>query len=218
MLMEKERNLVVEYGQKMVTQHLTNGTGGNISIFDPEKKLVALSPSGMDYFKTKPEDVVILNLEGEIVDGERKPSSEKDLHIEMYKKFPWVTSVVHTHSMYCTVFACLGMPLKSVHYILSDAGTDVVPVTPYKTYGTKELAIAAAESIGDSKATILANHGMLAIGKDIKDAFGVASSCEWIAEIQWRTMAIGTPNILDRDEMEFVMKKFNTYGQVKESK
>ena len=168
--------------------------------------------------KSKPEDVVILNLEGEIVDGERKPSSEKDLHIEMYKKFPWVTSVVHTHSMYCTVFACLGMPLKSVHYILADAGTDVVPVTPYKTYGTKELAIAAAESIGDSKATILANHGMLAIGKDIKDAFGVASSCEWIAEIQWRTMAIGTPNILDRDEMEFVMKKFNTYGQVKESK
>ena len=133
MLMEKERNLVVEYGQKMVTQHLTNGTGGNISIFDPEKKLVALSPSGMDYFKTKPEDVVILNLEGEIIDGERKPSSEKDLHIEMYKKFPWVTSVVHTHSMYCTVFACLGMPLKSVHYILADAGTDVVPVTPYKT-------------------------------------------------------------------------------------
>ena len=81
MLMEKERNLIVEYGKKLITENLTSGTGGNISIYDPEQGLFAISPSGIDYFETRPEDVVVMNLDGEIVEGDRKPSSEKDLHI-----------------------------------------------------------------------------------------------------------------------------------------
>ena len=123
MLMEKERNLIVEYGKKLITENLTDGTGGNISIYDPEQGLMAISPSGIDYFKTNPEDVVIMNLDGEIIDGDKKPSSEKDLHIEMYKLKPEVRSVVHTHSMFCTVMACLQEPIHAVHYVLADAGT-----------------------------------------------------------------------------------------------
>lgn len=218
MLMEKERNLIVEYGKKLITENLTSGTGGNISIYDPEQGLFAISPSGIDYFETRPEDVVVMNLDGEIVDGDRKPSSEKDLHIEMYKIKPEIRSVVHTHSMYCTVLSCLNMPIKSVHYVLADAATDIVPVAPYVTYGTKDLALAAADTIGDAKACLLANHGMLAVGKDVGDAFGVARECEWVSEIQWRTMAVGTPNILTREQMEVVMEKFKTHGQVKEKK
>lgn len=213
--MEKERNLVVEYGKKLVTENLTDGTGGNISIYDPEQGLMCISPSGMDYFSIKPEDVVVMNLDGEIVDGDKKPSSEKDLHIQMYKHKPGMTAAVHTHSMFCTVLACLGEPICSVHYVLADAATDVVPVTPYLTYGSKELAVAAAETIGDAKATLLANHGFISVGKDINDAFGIARECEWVAQIQWRCKSVGTPNILSREEMEKVMIKFQSHGQVK---
>lgn len=216
MLMERERNLVVEYGKKLITENLTSGTGGNISIYDPEQDLMAISPSGIDYFKTLPEDIVVMNLDGEIVDGDRKPSSEKDLHIEMYRNKPEIRSVVHTHSMYCTVLACMNMPICAVHYMLADANTNIVPVAPYVTYGTKELALLAAETIGDAKACLLANHGMLAVGSDVADAFAVAKSCEWVAEIQWRTMAVGEPDILSKEQMDVVIKKFRTYGQVKE--
>lgn len=218
MLMEKERNLVVEYGKKLVTENLTDGTGGNISIYDPEQGLMCISPSGMDYFSIKPEDVVVMNLDGEIVDGDKKPSSEKDLHIQMYKHKPGMTAAVHTHSMFCTVLACLGEPIYSVHYVLADAATDVVPVTPYLTYGSKELAVAAAETIGDAKATLLANHGFISVGKDINDAFGIARECEWVAQIQWRCNCVGKPNILSRKELEKVMIKFQSHGQVKKDK
>ena len=218
MLMEKERNLVVEYGKKLITENLTDGTGGNISIYDPETGLMAISPSGIDYFKTNPEDVVIMNLDGEIVDGDKKPSSEKDLHIEMYKIKPEIRSVVHTYSMFCTVLACLQMPIHSVHYVLADAGTDEVPCTPYVTYGTKDLAMLAAKTIGEGKACLLGNHGMLAVGKDVGEAFMIARECEWISQIQWRCMAIGKPNILTKDEMAVVMEKFKTHGQVKKEK
>ena len=218
MLMEKERNLIVEYGKKLITENLTDGTGGNISIYDPETGYFAISPSGIDYFKTNPEDVVVMDLDGNIIDGDKKPSSEKDLHAEMYRIKPDVRSVVHTHSMFCTTLACLGEPIRSVHYVLADAATDVVPVTPYVTYGTKDLALAAAETIGDGKATLLGNHGMLAVGKDLPEAFSIARECEWIAQIQWRCMAVGKANILPRDEMERVMEKFKTHGQPKTKK
>lgn len=218
MLMEKERNLIVEYGKKLITENLTDGTGGNISLYDPEKGLMAISPSGIDYFKTNPEDVVIMNLDGEIVDGDRKPSSEKDLHIEMYKIKPEITSVVHTHSMFCTVMACLQEPIHSVHYVLADAGTNEVPCTPYVTYGTKDLAMLAADTIGDGKACLLGNHGMLAVGKDVAEAFMIARECEWISQIQWRCMAVGKPNILTKEEMDVVMEKFKTHGQPKKEK
>lgn len=213
--MEKERNLIVEYGKKLITENLTDGTGGNISIYDPETGYFAISPSGIDYFKTEPEDVVIMDLDGNIIEGERKPSSEKDLHAEMYRIKPDVRSVVHTHSMYCTTLACLGEPIRSVHYVLADAGTDLVPVTPYVTYGTKDLAFAAADTIGEGKATLLGNHGMLAVGKNVAEAFMIARECEWIAQVQWRCMAVGKANILPRDEMERVMDKFKSHGQPK---
>ena len=100
MLMENERKLIVEYGKLLVTKGLTTGTGGNISIFDKEKKYFAISPSGIDYFETEPEDVVIMDLDGKVVEGERKPSSEWMMHLIFYKKRDDVEAVVHTHSRF----------------------------------------------------------------------------------------------------------------------
>ncbi len=215
MLLQKEREQIVEYGKKMSAQGLSSGTSGNISIYNAEEKLMAISPSGVGYFDTKPEDIVIMDLEANVVEGDKKPSSEWALHTAMYKSKPDCRAVVHTHSMYCTVFASLRQPLRAVHYVLADAGVSVVPCAPYCTYGTPELAKAAQETIGESNAVLLANHGMLACGNSLAGAFGLASGMEFCAELQYRTMCIGEPAVLDDDEMARVIEKFKTYGQVK---
>ena len=136
MLMQEERELVVEYGKKMSAARLSTGTSGNISIYNAEKGLVAISPSGMDYFSTTPEDVVILDLDGKVVDGKRKPSSEWALHTTFYKHKPHARAVVHTHSVYCTTLAVLGEPIRAVHYVIGDAGAAEVPCAPYQLFGT----------------------------------------------------------------------------------
>ena len=214
MLLEKERKLIVEYGKMMSESGLTTGTGGNISIYIPEEAMMAISPSGIGYFDTNPEDVVIMDLDSNIIEGNRKPSSEWALHSEMYKRKPDCRSVVHTHSMYCTVFATLNQPLRAVHYIIADAGVSTVPCAPYRTFGTVELAEVAGEHIGDGDAVLLANHGMLACGTSIKNAYGLAQGLEYCAELQYRAMCIGKPVILDDEEMKNVLEKFKSYGQV----
>ena len=213
MLMKEERELVVEYGKKMSAAGLSTGTSGNISIYDSEKGLMAISPSGIDYFSTVPEDVVIMDLDANVVDGGRKPSSEWGLHTTFYKHKPHARAVVHTHSMYCTTFAVLGQPIRAVHYVIGDAGTATVPCAPYRTFGTLELAEAAMEVCGSSDAVLLGNHGLVVCGRDIKSAYGLACNMEYIAELQYRAMCIGQPNILNDQQMAEVMERFKTYGQ-----
>lgn len=213
MLMQEERELVVEYGKKMSAARLSTGTSGNISIYNAEKGLMAISPSGMDYFSTQPEDIVITDLEANIVDGNRKPSSEWALHTIFYKNKPDARAVVHTHSMFCTTFAVLGKPIEAVHYVIGDANTSVIPCAPYHTFGTVELAEEAIKICGDSNAVLLGNHGLVVCGKDIKGAFSLASNVEYIAELQYRAMGVGTPNVLSEEQMAVVMEKFKGYGQ-----
>lgn len=213
MLMQEERELIVEYGKKMSAARLSTGTSGNLSIYDPEKGLMAISPSGIDYFSTRPEDVVLMDLEARVADGARKPSSEWALHTTFYKRKPHARSVVHTHSMFCTTFAVLGQPLRAVHYVIGDAGTAEVPCAPYRTFGTPELAEAASEICGDSDAVLLGNHGLVACGRDIKSAYGLACNLEYVAELQYRAMCVGTPNVLTAGQMAEVMERFQTYGQ-----
>ena len=112
MLLQTQRELVVEYGKKLVTTGLTDGTFGNLSVFDRESGLMAISPSGMDYFLTTPADVVVTDLEGKVVEGERKPSSELDLHRLFYQRRPDVNGVVHTHSTFATVLPAWAGPLS----------------------------------------------------------------------------------------------------------
>lgn len=213
MLLQKERELVVEYGRRMSADRLSTGTSGNISIYVPERGLLAISPSGIGYFDTRPEDVVVMNLEVQIVEGTRKPSSEWALHTLFYKRKPHIRSVVHTHSMYCTTFAVLGRPLQAVHYAIADAGAAEVPCAPYFPFGTVELAKAAVETAGAGDAVLLGNHGLVACGRDIAGAYGLAVNLEYVAELQYRALCIGTPNILNQDQMADVMKRFQSYGQ-----
>lgn len=213
MLMQEERELVVEYGKKMSAARLSTGTSGNISIYNAELGLMAISPSGIDYFSTTPEDVVITDLNAKIVDGTRKPSSEWALHTSFYKRKPHARAVVHTHSVFCTTMAVLGEPIRAVHYVIGDAGAATVPCAPYQLFGTEALAEAAMDVCGDSDAVLLGNHGLVCCGKDIKSAYGLASNMEYIAELQYRAMCIGKPNVLTDEQMAEVMEKFKSYGQ-----
>lgn len=215
MLLLEERKLIVEYGKKMSAAGLSAGTSGNISIYNPEQKLMAISPSGIDYFETVPEDVVIIDLDANIVEGIRKPSSEWALHSEFYKHKPDCLAVIHAHSRFCTVFAVLNQPVRAVHYVIGDAGTATVPCAPYRTFGSMELAQEAVEVCGEGSAVLLANHGLITCGSNLKNAYGLACNMEFIAEMQYRAMSIGQPVILSDEEMDHVMDKFKSYGQVK---
>lgn len=212
MIMERERVQIAEYGKLLSAAGLCTGTSGNISIYDPEQGLMAISPSGMDYFVTAPEDVAVSDLEGRVREG-RKPSSEWALHAAFYRRKPHVRSVVHTHSMFCTTFAVLGRPVEAVHYAIAAAGTDTVPCAPYRTFGTPELAEAAVSACGEGSAVLLANHGLVACGENLEKAFALARELEFVAELQYRALSIGTPNVLSGEQMAEVRTRFRSYGQ-----
>ena len=212
MLMEEERKQIVDYGKLLVTKNLTVGTGGNISIFNREKKYFAISPSGIDYFETTPEDVVIMDLDGKVVDGSRKPSSEWAMHLIFYKNKKEVNAVVHTHSMFATTISCMNWEIPAMHYYVAFAGKKI-PCAEYASYGTMELAENAYKGIGDSKIVLLANHGLLATGSNIAEAFSLAEIGEEMSEVYYRTKSLGEPVILPDEEMEFMIKKFSSYGQ-----
>lgn len=213
MLMEKERKEIAEYGRKMSSAGLSKGTSGNISIYDPATGYMAISPSGLDYFDTKPEDVVVMDLKNNIIDGTRKPSSEHGLHIVMYLNNPDARAVVHTHSTFCTTLACLNVPLKAVHYVIGGAGVPEVPCAEYATFGTQQLADNVKKVIGKSRAVLLANHGLVTSGPSLAKAFSLAVNLEFVAEMQWRASCIGTPVVLSDEEMVKVMESFKNYGQ-----
>ena len=212
MLMENERKRIVEYGKLLVTKGLTTGTGGNISIFDKEKKYFAISPSGIDYFETEPEDVVIMDLDGKVVEGARKPSSEWMMHLIFYKKSDDVEAVVHTHSRFSSTISCMRWDIPALHYYVAFAGK-TIPCAKYASYGTQELADNAFEGMGEGKAALLANHGLITIGRSVKEAFLVAEMSEEMAEYYYRTKSIGEPVLLDEEEMESMLLRFKSYGQ-----
>lgn len=214
MLLQKEREEIVQYGKKLVTSNLTKGTGGNLSIYNRKEGLMAISPSGIDYFKIKPEDVVVLDLEGKKIEGDKKPSSEYEMHRIFYANRVDINAIIHTHTMYATTIACLNWDLPPVHYMVALAGLNV-RCAKYATFGTKELAENAFEAMKDRKAVLLANHGLLAGDKDLANAFNITEEIEYCAELYYRTKCIGEPVILSEDEMRLMLEKIKTYGQVK---
>ncbi len=213
MLLEQERTQVVEYGRKMSQAQLSVGTSGNISVYNAKEGLLAITPSGMDYMKLTPEDVVVMDLESHVVDGDRKPSSEWALHTLFYQNRPDVAAVVHTHPKFSTIFAVLRQPILPVHYAAAAAGTYEIPCAPYFKYGTKELAQAAVETCGTGNAVLLANHGLITCGDSLPAAYDLACNVEYVAELQYRSQCIGKPCVLTEEEMADVAEDFLTYGQ-----
>lgn len=215
MILEKERKDVVKYCQKLITAGLTKGTGGNISIYNREEQLIAISPSGMDYFETEPEDIVVVDINGKIVDGKRKPSSEHELHRIFYLKRHDIDAVVHTHSIYSTILATLRQPLPASNYLVALSGLNV-RCAEYASFGSIKLAELTFDAMINRNAVFMANHGLLTGGKDILNAFNIAEQIEHCAEVYVIARSIGKPVILDEEEMAGMIVEFNqSYGQRK---
>jgi L-fuculose-phosphate aldolase len=209
----EERKAVVYYGKKLISSQLTTGTGGNLSIYNRAEGLVAIKPSGMDYFEITEDDIVVVDLDGKIIEGPRRPSSEMQLHLGLYKSRPNINAVVHTHQIYATTIACLNWELPAVHYLVGFSGTKV-PLAPYATYGSRELAENVVHTIGDFNACLMANHGLITVGSSLASAFAAAEEIELVSRLFYQTKCIGAPVILPDDEITRVMQKFNTYGNV----
>lgn len=212
MLLEPERSLLVEYGMRMVQAGLTTGTGGNLSLFKREEGLLAVTPTGIAYDRLTPGDVVVLTLEGAVVEGKRKPTSELGFHQALYRARPDAGGVVHTHSPYATTMACLGWEIPAVHYLVGFSGRKV-PLAAYATFGTPELAENVVAAIDGYNAVLLANHGLVTVGADLPTAFAAAEEIEFVARVYYQTRSVGIPRILPDEEMARVIEKFKTYGQ-----
>ncbi len=211
-MLTRTREQLVLYGRRMVEHRLTTGSGGNLSAIDRSNGLIAITPSGLDYFDTTPRDIVVCNTRGEVKAGNRKPSSEINFHLALYDHRPDIGAVVHTHSVYATTLACLHREIPAVHYLVGFAGAKV-PLAPYATFGTAELARSITGAIGSSNAVLMANHGLAAVGADIAAAFAVAEEIELVARIYYQTLTVGDPKILSEEQMDAALEKFKTYGQ-----
>ncbi len=213
MLMRCEREALVDYGKKLSLEGLCPGTSGNLSVYDPDSGLMAITPSGLNYFETRPEDIVITDLSGNIVDGGRRPSSELNLHAAFFRAKPEARSVVHTHSVFCTTLGILGEPVRAVHFMIGAANSREIPLAPYVTFGTQALAETAVRFCGGSKAVLLANHGLVTCGGSLADAFELAVTLEYVAQLQYRARCAGSPNVLDDEQIDAAIERFHSYGQ-----
>ena len=210
MLLIKEREKIIKYCRKMLDTKLTTGSGGNISIFNRKENLVAVSPGSMDYYEISPADVMIVDKEGNIIEGYNKPSSETAFHLALYKKREDINSVIHTHSIYATAMACLRMEIPPLHYLVGLIG-DKVPVSDYATFGTEKLADNIIEAIGDYNACLLANHGAVSVGADIEKCFLIAEHVELAAQLFLLSKNVGDPVMLSNNEMRKLSEKFKKY-------
>jgi len=195
----------------MLADGLTEGTGGNISIRDGDH--VAISPSGMPYGDIEPDDVPIVDIDGEHVAGNRKPSSEFRMHTAVFRERSDVGAIVHNHSPYASTFASLQESIPASHYLVAFVG-DKIPVSRYETYGTAELADAALDTLGtDYEACLLGNHGVLAVGDTVEAAYEVALMVEFCARVHHHALSMGHPEILPDNDVSELINIFEDYGE-----
>ena len=210
------REQVAQVARRMIESGLATGTSGNVSARTPEGD-VLITPSGLDYAQLEPEDVVLLDLDKNLLEGSLEPSSETPMHTGIYKVRLNAEAVIHTHSRYATTLACLGWEIPPVHYMLTALSQDGrVPVAPYATYGTEEVASYAGEALGESHhVCLLQNHGTIAVGESAEKAFSRTVILEEIAQIYYQTRVAGEPILLTPQQVEEVASKIVDYGQTK---
>jgi len=193
---EATRRQVVETARRMLAEGLVTVTAGNISIHIPDEDLLAITPGGRPYDTMEPEDVAIVTLDGELVEGDFEPSSETPMHTMIMREMPDVHAIVHTHSPYATAFSVVRKPIPLVCNEGLTVGAMSVRVTEYGVPGTEEIGQRVIETLRlqpGSKAVLIANHGMLAVGGTIREAYVIASNVEAEAKIYAIALGVGVP-------------------------
>jgi L-fuculose-phosphate aldolase len=193
MVLERERQRVAEAARRLATDGRVTATAGNVSLRADD--LVAVTPTGARLDAIAPDEVAVVDLDGEQVDGELVPTSELELHLGVYQRYS-AGAVVHTHAPFATAVACVVDELPVVHYQMLALG-GAVRVAPYATFGTPELAEAALAALEGRSVALMANHGAIAYGPDLDVAMQQSELLEWACQLYWRAAAIGTPRTMD---------------------
>ena len=189
---------------------LNRGTSGNVGVRCGERFLV--TPSGVPARELTTQGMVMLAANGDVI-GAGRPSSEWRFHHDILASRPDVHAVVHVHSPFATTLACLGIEVPPFHYMIAAAGGSTIRCAPYALFGTQELSDHALAALKDRRACLLANHGMIATGRDVADAVALCVEVESLCEQYWRARQIAEPRHLTDAQMAEVMEKFKTYGQ-----
>ncbi len=200
-MLERERERVAEAARRLASDGRVTGTAGNVSLRAGD--LVAVTPTGARLDAIAPDEVAVVDLDGEQVDGDLVPTSELGLHLGVYRRYE-AGAVAHTHAPFATAVACVVDELPVVHYQMLALG-GAVRVARYATFGTPELAEATLEALESRSVALMANHGAIAYGPDLDAAMQQSELLEWACQLYWRAASIGTPRTLDAsDQLAFI--------------
>ncbi len=214
MLLEAQRAELVRLHAELPRHDLVVWTGGNVSVRDPETGLVAIKPSGVRYDDLTPESMVVLDLDGAVVEGANKPSSDTASHLYIYRHRPDVNGVVHTHSRYATAFAAVGRSIPVYLTAQADEFGAEIPCGGFAFIGDEAIGAVVVESIGRSPAVLLKNHGVFTIGPSAEAAVKAAVMVEDIAATVFMALQLGQPDVLSDEAVARLHERYtNVYGQ-----
>jgi L-ribulose-5-phosphate 4-epimerase len=213
-MLDALRETLWELHLELPKNDLVKWTGGNVSARDPETGYVVIKPSGVRYEDMTPEDMVVVDLDGDVIEGDLKPSSDTLSHLYIYRHRPDVGGVVHTHSPYATAFAAVGKPIPVCLTAIADEFGGPIPCGGFALIGSEAIGKVVVESIGSSSAVLLRKHGVFTIGPDAEAAVKAAVMTEDVAKSVWLAMQIGEPaSIAEEDVAKLHDRYSNVYGQ-----
>ena len=205
------REALIAAARSLQKYQLGTGTAGNLSARIGQGYLI--TPTGVDYELLTPAHIVSMDLRGNRAAGDLKPSSEWRFHQDIYAERTDTDAIVHTHSPCATALACTRQDLPAFHYMVAGAGGSSIRCAGYATYGTQELSDHALAALAGRQACLLANHGVIALGKDVDTALKMAQLVEELARQYLFSRMFGSPVLLDEAEMKVNLEKFKTYGK-----
>lgn len=208
-LLEQQRLQVAETALALLRTGLVVNTSGNVSIRVDDK--IVITPSGRSYDELEAEDILVLDLDGAPLDGDLLPSSETPLHLSIYDSDAGINAIVHTHSIYATAVSTLVEELPAIHYQIADLGGPV-PVAPYQTFGTPELAASVTAAIHGRSAALMQNHGAVTVAETVEQALARSVTLEWLARLYIIAAQSGSPSLLDTEELARVKQQQNNFG------
>jgi L-ribulose-5-phosphate 4-epimerase len=193
---------------------LVKWTGGNVSGRDPASGMVVIKPSGILFEDLSPENMIVLDPDGKVLEGDLKPSSDTWSHLYIYRNRAEINGVVHTHSRYATAFAAVGRPIPVVLTAMADEFGGPIPCGGFAIIGNEDIGKVVLDSIGSCSAVLLKNHGVFTIGKTVESAVKSAVMVEDVAATVWLAMQIGNPEEIPVEYVQRLNDRYqNVYGQ-----
>ena len=213
-MLEKLKEQLVQLHLELPKSNLVAWTSGNVSARDPQSGYVVIKPSGVRYEALRPEDMVVVDLQGKVIEGSLSPSSDTASHLYIYRHMPQVGGIVHTHSPYATAFAAVNRPIPVVLTAIADEFGGLIPCGGFALIGGEEIGKVVVESIGSSPAVLLKNHGVFTVGASAEAAVKAAVMVEDAARTVWLALQIGQPEEIPAEAVAKLHARYRgVYGQ-----